>query len=476
VSLSSWKNSKVCFKRGGTAANPSRPVPPCSSGYHACGTGTYDANRAVCEPDAETETPWPTSSSSTGCPLTLLTSDDSMAAAWPSASLSGLSFGANQLSKTFFGQTYTGTNVYAAAGSDVVSMQLPIVDLTVAFIQNAPEGPCFGIKAQDETMYNGPSSLSGLNNYPSSCRETDKRWVQYDQVSESDLEPLPIATLLRLDCSTTQVSKLEPLRNFASLQILDYSSTKVSDLKPIVDLQYLHTLYIRNLQISEFPRKLLFSEKLHTLDLTGANIPGIPEEALSSDEKVFYNCLPALRAHVLDLEVEAIPINSVKILVLGNGGVGKTQLCRHLAAEHFDPTVLTTHGIALRTIAPASEGDATKYLWDFGGQDIYHSAHTLFMRTAAVFVVLWTPEQEALVASDNDNGDFLERLHPLTYWLDYVRTLGRNNSYPTNNTAVDALFGAAATHVTLSYTPSHAADMLAAGAWPAAINPQVMTC
>jgi internalin A len=108
--------------------------------------------------------------------------------------------------------------------------------------------------------------------------------------------------------------------------------------------------------------------------------------------------------------------------------VGKTQLCRHLAAEPFDPSVLTTHGIALRTIAPASEGDATQYLWDFGGQDIYHSAHTLFMRTAAVFVVLWTPEQEAMVASDNNNDDPLERLHPLTYWLEYVRTLGRPDS------------------------------------------------
>jgi internalin A len=250
----------------------------------------------------------------------------------------------------------------------------------------------------------------------------------HTQVSESDLEPLRIATLLRLDCSTTQVSKLEPLRNFASLQILDCSSTKVSDLKPIVDLQYLHTLYIRNLQISEFPRTLLFNEKLHRLVLKGANITGIPEETLSYYEEVFYNCLPALRAHVLDLEVEAIPINSVKILVLGNGGVGKTQLCRHLAAESFDPTVLTTHGIALRTIAPASEGDATQYLWDFGGQDIYHSAHTLFMRTAAVFVVLWTPDQEAMVAIDNDDEDPLERLHPLTYWLEYMRTLGRPDS------------------------------------------------
>lgn len=250
----------------------------------------------------------------------------------------------------------------------------------------------------------------------------------HTQVSESDLEPLQgIATLLRLACNATLVSKIEQLRCFPSLQIIDCSSTQVSDLEPIVDLQTLHTLYIQNLKISEFPRKLLFNEKLYRLYLKGTNIPGIPEEALSSDEENLHNCLPSLRAHVLDLEVEAIPINSVKILVLGNGGVGKTQLCRHLAAEPFDPTVLTTHGIALRTIAPTSVGDATYYLWDFGGQDIYHSAHTLFMRTAAVFVVLWTPEQEALAASDNDD-DPLERRHPLTYWLEYVRTLGRPDS------------------------------------------------
>jgi internalin A len=252
----------------------------------------------------------------------------------------------------------------------------------------------------------------------------DCSWTQV-----SDLEPLRgLTSLQNLDCGGTEVSDLEPLRGLTSLQNLDCSNIQVSDLEPLVNLQTLKTLECRNLKISEFPRKLLFSEILQKLDLRGASIPGIPEEAFSSDkDDPYYNCLPAFRAHVLDLEVEAIPINSVKILVLGNGEVGKTQLCRHLAAEAFDPSVPSTHGIALRTIAPASDGDATYYLWDFGGQDIYHSAHTLFMRTAAVFVVLWTPEQEALVASDNDD-DPLQRRHPLTYWLNYVRTLGRPDS------------------------------------------------
>jgi internalin A len=259
---------------------------------------------------------------------------------------------------------------------------------------------------------------------------TSLQYLNCSFTKVSVMQPLSGLTSLQyLNCSSTKVSDLQPLMDLAKLEILDCSDTQVSDLEPLVDLQTLETLRCNNLKIRDFPRKLLFCENLQELQLDRASIQGIPEEAFTSDSNPFcYNCLLPLRAHILDLEVEAIPINSEKILVLGNGGVGKTQLCRHLAAEPFDPTVLTTHGIALRTIAPASEGDATKYLWDFGGQDIYHSAHTLFMRTAAVFVVLWTPEQEPMVASDNDDDDPLDRLHPLTYWLEYVRTLGRPDS------------------------------------------------
>ena len=269
-----------------------------------------------------------------------------------------------------------------------------------------------------------------LTELPAELQElTSLQNLDCSNTQVSDLEPLRGLTSLRnLHCSYTKVSDLEPLRGLTSLEILDCGHTQVSELKAVVDLQNLQTLKCENLKISEFPRKLLFSENLQNLYLYDSSIRDVPEEAFSSSSgDSSDNCLPSLRAHILDLEVEAISINSVKILVLGNGGVGKTQLCRHLAAEAFDPSVPSTHGIALRTIAPASEGDATYYLWDFGGQDIYHSAHTLFMRTAAVFVVLWTPEQEALVASDNDD-DPLQRRHPLTYWLDYVRTLGRADS------------------------------------------------
>ena len=33
-------------------------------------------------------------------------------------------------------------------------------------------------------------------------------------------------------------------------------------------------------------------------------------------------------------------------------------------------------------------------LWDFGGQDIYHGSHALFLQGQIVFLILWTPELE----------------------------------------------------------------------------------
>lgn len=241
----------------------------------------------------------------------------------------------------------------------------------------------------------------------------------------SDLDPLrDIRSLRALRCDFTKVRDLKPVSDLSRLEVLDCTNTQVRNLEPLINLKALQSLSGRNLNIRGFPRNLLFSESLLHLELHGASIPGIPEEAFSAE--LGESCLPSLRAHILDLEAEAIPINSVKILILGNGGVGKTQLCRHLAGEPFDPSVPSTHGITVRTITAETGDDTTYVLWDFGGQDIYHSAHTLFMRTAAVFVVLWTPEQEALVTSDNT--DPLQRRHPLPYWLDYVRTLGRPDS------------------------------------------------
>jgi internalin A len=64
-------------------------------------------------------------------------------------------------------------------------------------------------------------------------------------------------------------------------------------------------------------------------------------------------------------------------------------------------------------------------LWDFGGQDIYHGSHGLFLQGQSIFLVLWTPAIE----SGSDSQDELSfRRRPLAYWLDYLRNFSTNSS------------------------------------------------
>jgi internalin A len=118
------------------------------------------------------------------------------------------------------------------------------------------------------------------------------------------------------------------------------------------------------------------------------------------------------------------PLRDVKVVVLGNGRIGKTQICRRLKDEPFEPDTDSTHGIGVTSTELAmADGDepAVLNLWDFGGQDIYHGTHALFMRTRAVFLLVWTPQSES---GDQTHGGMVFRNRPLAYWLEYIRHLG----------------------------------------------------
>ena len=136
------------------------------------------------------------------------------------------------------------------------------------------------------------------------------------------------------------------------------------------------------------------------------------------------NCLAKLRAHFLDERDGAEPVVEVKLMVLGNGRVGKTQFCRRLAGQAFQPDSDSTHGVAIVSARlPGADGEEIALqMWDFGGQDIYHGTHGLFMRDNAIFAVLWAKDFERRAEDNSDVMIFGNQ--PLFYWVDYVRHLG----------------------------------------------------
>ena len=100
-----------------------------------------------------------------------------------------------------------------------------------------------------------------------------------------------------------------------------------------------------------------------------------------------------------------------------------------------------------------------------------------------VFYTLAAPYTDFLSSSDttalyNTRApkffQFLRDIEPFLYSAQSDSTfVGRFKNYPTNNTMVDTLFARQSVYLTISYTPSYAADMVAKKAWDAAlVNPQ----
>jgi len=268
---------------------------------------------------------------------------------------------------------------------------------------------CSGTKVSDL----GPlSRLSGINSLD--CSDTEV----------SDLGPLSgLTALTSLDCSGTKVSDLGPLSRLSGLNSLDCSDTEVSDLGPLSGLTALTSLDCSFCQITQVPEGLFDVPKLEKVFCYESRLGDIPAEVLSQEWDE--NCLPRLRAHLRDLEHGAEPIRDAKLLVLGNGRVGKTQLCHRLQSEAFEADANSTHGIVVQWFdLDRGEGGASPriQLWDFGGQDIYHSTHTLFLRSRGIYLVAWSPAQE-----DNDthtSGGQIFRNYRLPYWLSQVEEFG----------------------------------------------------
>ena len=241
----------------------------------------------------------------------------------------------------------------------------------------------------------------------------------------NDLNPLVKLTRLQvLDCSDTRVSDLTPLAKLKRLKQLDCCRTKVSDLTPLIQTP-VHAINASGCHLQTLPAGLLNHHTLKSLQLFGSSVVGAPSEVLSQDEG--HNCLSLVRHHFADLSAGGEPAPDAKLVVLGNGRIGKTQICRRLRNKGYDDTVSSTHGIMVtQCVLPiAGERDAVLSLWDFGGQDLYHGTHALFMKTRAVFLVVWVPQSES--SEDYLYNGIRFRNQPLPYWLDYVRTVASSD-------------------------------------------------
>jgi hypothetical protein len=194
-------------------------------------------------------------------------------------------------------------------------------------------------------------------------------------------------------------------------------------------LSKLGVLNLRNNKLTALPAEIGNLSALQVLDLSNNELTALPAEIgqlptlrmLSLEQnpglvfpppEIVQQGMAAVLTFLRRYRADSRRQWVSKLLVLGEGGVGKTSLLRALAGEPLNQQESTTHGVEIRPLefSHPSKPGVTMQLkaWDFGGQEIYHATHQFFLTERSLFVLVWNARH------GYEQGK-------LYYWLDAVQ-------------------------------------------------------
>ncbi|MEM9928314.1 MAG: COR domain-containing protein [Bacteroidota bacterium] len=234
----------------------------------------------------------------------------------------------------------------------------------------------------------------------------------------------PLGHLQHLDVSDTGLQELSLQAGFHRLVWLDAARSALRVVSLLGDYPDLRHLDLARNQLHDFSaHNLVKFPQLERLYLYGNPLVSSKQEAATERG----SCLTFLQRFARELGDGEMENKEYKVILLGNGGVGKTCLVERLVHDRFEADHNSTHGVSVQQYHDDRE-DGYPYLlnlWDFGGQDIYHATHRLFLQANATYLTLWDQQTEqSLTSPCKDGSDVREYAnYPLGYWLHYVRHL-----------------------------------------------------
>ncbi|MBO1352345.1 MAG: leucine-rich repeat domain-containing protein [Hormoscilla sp. GUM202] len=216
-----------------------------------------------------------------------------------------------------------------------------------------------------------------------------------------------LTSLQKLNLSGNEISSLpEGLGKLTSLQELNLWENQISSLpEGLGKLTSLQRLHLRDNQISSLPEGLGKLTSLQRLNLDNNPLNLELAAAYSQGTAVV---LEYLRSQARSRQVE---LNEAKLIMVGEGEVGKTSLLGALCGDKWVENRPTTHGIEIKSFTvkvPDSGKEIKLNGWDFGGQPVYRPTHQLFFSAPAVYLVLWKPRE-------GPQQNFIE------YWINLIK-------------------------------------------------------
>lgn len=185
---------------------------------------------------------------------------------------------------------------------------------------------------------------------------------------------------------------------------LAYSKLKSLPIE-IGDLKSLRVLSLGGSQVEQIPESMLNLKKLRYFDIDDTPLANtIPAEIMKQTpfEVISFICRQ-------QKQQETYFFNESKMIIVGQGNVGKSCLLERIMNNNYEEKE-STEGIDVKTwVYTNKKRKYTLNIWDFGGQEIYHSTHQFFLTKRSLYIFVWDARAE-------------EEYGRIDYWLKTIES------------------------------------------------------
>lgn len=202
--------------------------------------------------------------------------------------------------------------------------------------------------------------------------------------------------------------------------------------KTVFKLRHLRRINLGENHIRRIPSDISRWRHLEVLQLYGNRVEQVPERLfrlgveistgtvnagiflgenpiVSPPMEIMDRGLQSVLSYFASIRSEAMPLNEAKVLLVGDGGAGKTCLVKRMLGAGFDENERQTDGINIESWEQAVDGKTIRLnIWDFGGQEIMHATHQFFLSERSLYVLVLDGRKE----EDPE------------YWLKHIRSFG----------------------------------------------------
>jgi internalin A len=230
-----------------------------------------------------------------------------------------------------------------------------------------------------------------------------------------------LVKLTYLDLSDNRIDTVPSLVTFNELKTLKLQENEINSIDFLKGLSNLELVYLGDNKITDLhpwildlglPVKVKIDDFKKGIYLHNNPLKSPPAEVAQQGNAAILNYFREQETQGVDYLYEA------KLLIIGEGGAGKTSLLRRLyqpdkpMPEEQD----STKGIDIYRHDFSLKNGRTFRLnvWDFGGQEIYHATHQFFLTKRSLYILLDDTRKD--YKSVHDEG--------FKYWLEVVDLLG----------------------------------------------------